>query len=684
MNKLISKKKGLCFLLAILCALCMFFACGALCYRASAAEGEKLGVNDSVYGWEIATQNNLEFSQNGEWARFKETTPTIGANTIDVIFNRNGFDISQPIEFKIKADAMAYSTDDGWLGFFLCKDLTTHQLSPLQGNYLAIDIWYLEKDPYIRCRIGTSVVGAGSYLGNATVDPTVPTDGTYILKITVTDAHTEVSLRGNGHERKFTISEITSSYFTNGKLYLNSRFHNNTNAGNYDISFSKVKNGLPVKYVIKGVSNTQRLESIEAESFTLAAAPEMPEGRPPFAGWRASDGKVYAAGAQYTPTEEEKASDEGVTFYAVSDASAATVALEYESVVYDGSVKQPAVSSVTLNGQKIPPVYPDNEQRKNYSVTYSDNTMPGTASATITFEGFLYTGSVTKNFTIEKIAENQAGDNLVFTCSEATYAKMTTESALGADYTYTVKDEADEVVTAQTKLIAGEYAVTAVKTEETKVTTVTYTVTVNKDVVNTTGTNFELEFAEATYVKMTTESTLGTDYTYTVKNAAGEAVAAETKLAAGAYTVTAVKETATTIETVTYTVTVGKELINTAGDNLTFALADATYEKMTTESALGAEYTYTVKNGAGEVITAQTTLAAGTYNVTAVKQTATSIETITYTVTLTEADSEDPPADEPKSGCGASAGIAESGVAGLVLGIGLAFVVGLKKRSQKH
>ena len=42
MNKLISKKKGLCFLLAILCALCIFFACGALCYRASAAEGEKL------------------------------------------------------------------------------------------------------------------------------------------------------------------------------------------------------------------------------------------------------------------------------------------------------------------------------------------------------------------------------------------------------------------------------------------------------------------------------------------------------------------------------------------------------------------------------------------------------------------------------------------------------------------
>lgn len=607
MNNLISKKKGLCFLLAILCALCMFFACGALCYRASAAEGEKLGVNDSVYGWEIATHNNLEFSQDGEWARFKETKPTIGADTIDVIFNRNGFDISQPIEFKIKADAMAYSTDDGWLGVFLCKDLTTHQLSPAQGNYLAIDIWYLKQDPYIRCRIGTSEVGgAGSYLGNATVDPTVPTDGTYILKITVTDAHTEVSLRGNGHERKFTISEMTSSYFTNGKLYLNSRFHNNTNAGNYDISFSKVKNGLPVKYVIKGVSNTQRLESIEAESFTLAAAPEMPEGRPPFAGWRASDGKVYAAGAQYTPTEEEKASDEGVTFYAVSDASAATVALEYESVVYDGSVKQPAVSSVTLNGQKIPPVYPDNEQRKNYSVTYSDNTMPGTASATITFEGFLYTGSVTKNFTIEKIAENQAGDNLVFTCSEATYAKMTTETELGAEYTYTVK------------------------------------------------------------------------------NAAGEAVKAETKLAAGAYTVTAVKETATTIETVTYTVTVGKELINTAGDNLTFALADATYEKMTTESALGAEYTYTVKNGAGEVITAQTTLAAGTYNVTAIKQTATSIETITYTVTLTEADSEDPPADEPKSGCGASAGIAESGVAGLVLGIGLAFVVGLKKRSQKH
>ena len=223
--------KRFALLLSVLCMACLLLL-GAVVPRAAfAAEEGSLGVKDSVFGWEIATQNNLRFSQDGDWARFKETKKSVSADTIDVIFNREGYDISQPIELKIKFNAMP--TGDHWLGFFLCRDLTTNKQDPNVAGKTTLDIDISESasNPWARCRIAQKVVGTktgtGNYISGSATGTGVDADGSFTMKIEVGDTQTDVTFSGNGHEMKYSIPEMTSSYFKNGKLYFNSRFHNN-------------------------------------------------------------------------------------------------------------------------------------------------------------------------------------------------------------------------------------------------------------------------------------------------------------------------------------------------------------------------------------------------------------------------------------------------------------------------
>ena len=84
-----------------------------------------------------------------------------------------------------------------------------------------------------------------------------------------------------------------------------------------------------------------------------------------------------------------------------TDISNATITLEKDSYVYDGTAKTPAVT-VTLNGKAL-------TLNTDYTVSYSDNTNVGTAKATITGKGN-YKGSATKTFTISK-ANDSTGDS---------------------------------------------------------------------------------------------------------------------------------------------------------------------------------------------------------------------------------------------------------------------------------
>lgn len=532
--------KRFALLLSVLCMACLLLL-GAVVPRAAfAAEEGALGVKDSVFGWEIATQKNLQFSQDGDWARFVETTRSVSADTIDVIFNREGYDISQPIELKIKFNVMP--TGDHWLGFFICKDLTTEQQNMLvEGKTtLDIDISGTENNPWARCRIGTKVVGTtagtGNYISGSETGKGVDADGSFTMKIEVGDKQTVVTFSGNGHEMKYSIPEMTSKYFTNGKLYFNSRFHNN-GVGLYDVSLSAVKNGVPIHYTVGEETTTQKIAE-GATTLTLPEAPKMPAGQT-FGAWRAPDGKMYEAGDTYTFADSVAVE---TTFKAVPSAKAAAVTLEYDTVVWSGEEKKPSVT-VTLGDVTL--------DSSNYDVVYADNINVGTGTVTVTFKNGYY-GSAKATFTITKIQENKTEEDVSLTLEDATFEKM---KVLDGDYIYTIKDSAGNEVTAQTQIAAGLYTVTAVLDTETKTTTVTYRVAVGKTLEDAEGEDISLTFEEATYAKMTV---LGSDYVYTVTDSQGNTVTEGTALAAGVYTVKAVKETATQIRTVTYTVTIAQ------------------------------------------------------------------------------------------------------------------------------
>ncbi len=480
----------------------------------------------NVYGWELASSNNLSFYQEGDWLRLHENAQSNSADTIDVMFNRNGFDISLPIEMDLKFNSVP-DDQDYWLGFFLCKDLTTTQqdMNIPGKTTLDIDVQGRAADPWMRARIGNAVVGPGQYLGG------VNEDGSFTMRIEVMDERTDVTFTGGGKEVVYSIPERTSSYFTEGKLYFNARLHNGVSGSLLDMSLSEVRNGIPVHYVSDEGTETVRVAE-DTQTIVLAEAPSMADGKQ-FGAWRDSEGNFYQPGDTYTLTGE-------TTFTAVPSASAAVVSLEYDTVVWSGEEKKPSVT-VTLGDVTI--------DSSNYDVVYADNINVGTGKVTVTFKNEYY-GSATATFTITKIQENKTEEDVSLTLEEATLDKM---KVLDGNYVYTIKDAAGNEVTAQTQIAAGLYIVTAVLDTETKTTTVTYRVAVGKTLEDAEGEDISLTFEEATYAKMTA---LGSDYVYTVTDSQGNTVTEGTALAAGVYTVKAVKETATQIRTVTYTVTI--------------------------------------------------------------------------------------------------------------------------------
>ena len=480
----------------------------------------------NVYGWELASSNNLSFYQEGDWLRLHENAQSNSADTIDVMFNRNGFDISLPIEMDLKFNSVP-DDQDYWLGFFLCKDLTTTQqdMNIPGKTTLDIDVQGRAADPWMRARIGNAVVGPGQYLGG------VNEDGSFTMRIEVMDERTDVTFTGGGKEVVYSIPERTSSYFTEGKLYFNARLHNRVSGSLLDMSLSEVRNGIPVHYVSDEGTETVRVAE-DTQTIVLAEAPSMADGKQ-FGAWRDSEGNFYQPGDTYTLTGE-------TTFTAVPSASAAAVTLEYDTVVWSGEEKKPSVT-VTLGDVTI--------DSSNYDVVYADNINVGMGTVTVTFKNEYY-GSAKATFTITKIQENKTEEDVSLTLEDATFEKM---KVLDGDYIYTIKDSAGNEVTAQTQIAAGLYTVTAVLDTETKTTTVTYRVAVGKTLEDAEGEDISLTFEEATYAKMTV---LGSDYVYTVTDSQGNTVTEGTALAAGVYTVKAVKETATQIRTVTYTVTI--------------------------------------------------------------------------------------------------------------------------------
>jgi hypothetical protein len=82
-----------------------------------------------------------------------------------------------------------------------------------------------------------------------------------------------------------------------------------------------------------------------------------------------------------------------------NDISSASISLSYDSVLYDGSSKEPIVT-VTLGNETL-------TKDKDYTVTYKNNTKPGTAVVEINGIN-QYKGAVTKAFLIEGLSLENA------------------------------------------------------------------------------------------------------------------------------------------------------------------------------------------------------------------------------------------------------------------------------------
>ncbi len=112
------------------------------------------------------------------------------------------------------------------------------------------------------------------------------------------------------------------------------------------------------------------------------------------------------------------------------DISGSTVSLSTTSYTYNGSAKKPTVT-VTCNDTTL-------VSGTDYTVSYSNNTNAGTATVTVTGQGN-YTGTVTKNFTINKASQ-----------TVSVKSKGSTSIKAGKTTTWTAKTSGNGTITYST------------------------------------------------------------------------------------------------------------------------------------------------------------------------------------------------------------------------------------------
>ena len=125
--------------------------------------------------------------------------------------------------------------------------------------------------------------------------------------------------------------------------------------------------------------------------------------------------------------------------------------------VYTGNACEPAITVKDTVGKVI--------SASNYSVTYANNVNVGTATVKVTFNGKIYTGSLSQKFTITK-----ANNKITGTTSYTKVAKSTTQSftlnakATGGKMTYKSNNKNATVNSAGKVTIAKNFSGKAVIT----------------------------------------------------------------------------------------------------------------------------------------------------------------------------------------------------------------------------
>ena len=134
---------------------------------------------------------------------------------------------------------------------------------------------------------------------------------------------------------------------------------------------------------------------------------------------------ITLAGGTGNANYEVTLGEDATYTIAEADISKATVTLAQTSYTYDGKAKEPAVTSVALNGKTL-------EAGTDYDVSYENNVEAGTATATVTGKG------------------NYAGEaNATFAIGQPRYAMYRLYNPNSGEHFYTAsKDERDYVVAA--------------------------------------------------------------------------------------------------------------------------------------------------------------------------------------------------------------------------------------------
>ena len=248
----------------------------------------------------------------------------------------------------------------------------------------------------------------GNYTGTKSANFTIGSAAaTQISTCTITLGTASYTYDGTAKQPAVTVKN-GSTTLTKGTDYIVS-YINNTNAG----TAAAVVSGAG-KYT-GTVNKTFTISAKSANSLTMTVSPTgyTYDGKPKTPSVTVKDGSVTLAnGVDYTVSYSNNTNVGTATAkitcmgnytgtksanFTISKAapvaiSSGTVSLGTTYYIYDGTAKQPAVTvkygtETLVNGT-------------DYTVSYTNNTKAGTASVTITGKGS-YTGTVTKNFTIE-------------------------------------------------------------------------------------------------------------------------------------------------------------------------------------------------------------------------------------------------------------------------------------------
>jgi hypothetical protein len=292
------------------------------------------------------------------------------------------------------------------------KDKTPEVTVALDGNALG-DTDYTVSYANNK-NIGTATVtvtGKGNYTGTATQSFTIKKDGASIANAEITLSQTTYTYDGSSKTPTVKSATLGGEPLTPGTDYTVS-YKDNIEVGTGKVILTAA--GTLVGTVTETFTIKKQQTSLASAVVTLSETSYVYDGaiKTPAVKSVMLGNKTLTAGKDYTISYQNNTNigTAKVTVTGIGDYTGtatktftitgtgtslanAVVTLATTSYTYDGSAKEPAVTSVVLGSVTL-------KAGTDYTIYYKDNVNVGTATVTITGTGS-YTGTVTRTFTIK-------------------------------------------------------------------------------------------------------------------------------------------------------------------------------------------------------------------------------------------------------------------------------------------